>query len=112
MNATFGFSRFQALLPGDGRAAVAWAGQDVSEGDATSPFTARIALAGATRRFGRAAPLVGTSVGRPQIVSQAGGDTVLTALAELAVDAASGAAFATWRDVGAPVAWSVRTSIG
>ncbi|HEU0317224.1 MAG TPA: hypothetical protein VFR49_07840, partial [Solirubrobacteraceae bacterium] len=210
-----GFSRFQAVLPGDGRAAVAWAGQDVSEGDATSPFTARIALAGATGRFGpatlletvrvtgtgryipyqglivalpagqpglvtwtgyaggryvvRAAPLVGTRVGPPQIVSAAAVDTVLAATAEgsrgeaailvlpgragadpprgtqpgglaavtrpaagqpfgapeqivpapayidgaaLAIDSPSGSAFATWRDVGGPIGWSVRASIG
>jgi hypothetical protein len=209
------FTNFQAVLPGDGRAAVGWTSQDVSEGDATSSFTAHLALAGAGGRFVRArlletialtgtglyvpyqglavtlpagqpgvaawtgnsgghyvvraAPLVGTSVGVSRVVSQPGVDTILAAAAEgsrgeaailvlpgragdngplpgstdgldavtraspsepfgpteqvvpgpvyidgaeLGIDAASGGAFATWRDVDGPVGWSVRTSIG
>ncbi|MEA2265046.1 MAG: hypothetical protein QOE27_629, partial [Solirubrobacteraceae bacterium] len=210
-----GRSTFQAVLPGDGRAAVGWTSQNVSEGDATSPFTASVSLAGPSRHFARArvletvqrtgtgryvpyqglvvrlptgqpglvawtgysgahyvvraASIVGTSVAAPETVSTPAVDTVLADAAEgtrgqaivlilpgragadppigsqpaglagvtrptsgqpfgppeqivpapefidgaaVGIDPASGAAFATWRDVGAPIGWSIRTSLG
>jgi hypothetical protein len=215
LGADTGLSRLQAVLPGDGRAAVAWTTQNIDEGDATSPFTARIALADSTGRFGRAklldtvpvtgsgryvpyqglaitlparqpglatwtgyvgghyvvaaAPIAGATVGAATVVSDPTVDTVLADAAEgsrgeavilvlpgragedpplpagpggldavtrpaagqpfaglepivpgpafidgatVSIAAASGGAFATWRDVDGPVGWSVRPSIG
>jgi hypothetical protein len=210
-----GPSAFQAVLPGDGRAAVGWTSQAVSEGDATSPFTASVSLAGSDRHFARArvletvqrtgtgryvpyrglvvrlpagqpglvawtgysgahyvvraAGIAGTSVATPQTVSTPAVDTVLADAAEgprgqaivlilpgragadppvggqpdglagvtratsgqpfgppeqimpgpgfvdgaaVGIDAATGAAFATWRNVGTPIGWSIRTPLG
>ncbi|HWH11414.1 MAG TPA: hypothetical protein VG165_09815, partial [Solirubrobacteraceae bacterium] len=47
-------SGFDVVISGDGRAAVGWTSQAVDEGDAGSPFTATLALAGTNGRFGRA----------------------------------------------------------
>ena len=208
-------SSLQAVLSDDGRAAVGWTSQSVSEGDATSPFTARVALAPAAGRFGaarvldrvrvtgtgryipyqglvvrlpagqpglaawsgyaggryivQAAPITGTAVGAAQTLSAPAVDTVLADAAEgsrgeavvlmlpgragndptigatpdgllaatrasaaqpfgaieqiaagpeyvdgasVAIDEATGAAFATWRNVDGPIGWSVRSSIG
>lgn len=208
-------SSFDVVLSADGRAAVGWTSQAVDEGDAGSPFTATLALAGTNGRFGRArrlstVPVTGEeryvpyaglalalpsghtglaawtgykaghfvveaasigrrAVGRPRAVSQAGTNAVLADAAEgshgqavvlflpglagalgagpgatdalaaatrssptrafgapetivagpaavdgasVGIDASSGAAFATWRNVGAPIGWSVRTPLG
>ena len=56
-------SVFQAALPGDGRAAVAWTSQVRGETGAGSPFTATISLAGPRGRFGR--PIVLDTVPLP-----------------------------------------------
>jgi hypothetical protein len=207
--------KFDVVLSNDGRAAVAWTAQSVDEGDATSPFTAKLALAGSSGRFRaartlatvpvtgtgryvpyqglvvrlpagrpglaawsgydgthfvvRAAPLTGASVGAAQTVSAPATDTVLADAAEsahgqavilllpgragndppagtraggllaathgagtqtfgapedvlpgpadvdgasVAIDATSGSVFATWRQVGSPVDWSVRAPLG
>jgi hypothetical protein len=47
-------SNLDVVLSADGRAAVGWSSQSVDEGDATSPFTATLALAGSSGHFGRA----------------------------------------------------------
>jgi hypothetical protein len=216
LGAEVGYSHYQAVLPGDGRAAVAWTSQSIDEGDATAPFTAKLALAGSTGRFGSAklldtvpvtgsgryvpyqgltvtipagqpglatwtgyvgghyvvaaAPITGTTIGASSVVSDPAVDTVLADAAEgsrgeavililpgragedpppalsvtgalvavtrtaagqpfaapepivpgpafidgaaVGIEAASGAAFATWRDVGGPAGWAVRTPIG
>ena len=204
----------QAVLSDDGRAAVAWTAQRVSEGYAASPFTARLALATANRRFAppttletvretgfgryvpapgvvvrlpagrpglaawtghdgqhwvvRAASIHGTTLTAPQIVSEPGTDTVLGDAAagprgeavvlllpgcaplcpapsgpgaglaaatraasapafgapepivpapaaitgaQVAIQAATGLAFATWADDHASIGWSVRAPI-
>jgi hypothetical protein len=85
-------SALQAVLSDDGRAAVAWTSQRVSEGDALSPFTATLALAAAHRRFappktletvrvtgfGRSVPYRGLVVrlpaGRPGLAAWTGHD--------------------------------------
>jgi hypothetical protein len=205
---------FDVVLSADGRAAVGWAAQAVDEGDAGSPFTATLALAGSNGRFGparvlgtvpvtgegRYVPYAGLAIalpaghsglvawtgyqrshfvvqaasikdgraGRPQTVSDPTTDTVLADAAEgahgaavilllpgrqgefpttahadgltatthpagsqtfgppelilpgpadvdgaqVAIDAASGAVFAVWRDVGSPLGWSLRTPLG
>ncbi|HWH09972.1 MAG TPA: hypothetical protein VG165_02500 [Solirubrobacteraceae bacterium] len=198
----------------DGRAAVGWTSQSVSEGQASSPFAASLSLAGPHHRFTRpklletialdpsdvyvpyrglvvalpdgqpgmaawsgfdgahfvvrAASITGTAVGAPQTVSQAGVDTVLADAAEssrgeaailllpgrrgsgppvigqpggldavsrgtaaqafgapvqvvgsptyvdgadLAIDAKTGQAFATWRNVAGPIGWSASSSL-
>jgi hypothetical protein len=209
-----GPSTFDVVLSADGRAAVGWTSQEVDEGEATSPFTANLALAGTNGHFGRAqrlgtvpvrgegsyipygglavalpaghsglvawsdyktghftvaaAPIKNGRAGTPQTVSEPGTDTILAAAAEgahgqavilllpgraganpstptpdaldavthpagtvtfgppeqilpapadvdgasVAIDPASGGVFATWRDVGSPIGWSVRTPLG
>jgi hypothetical protein len=205
---------FDVVLSADGRAAVGWTAQAVDEGEADSPFTATLALAGSNGRFGLAhvlgtVPVIGESryvpygglaialpsghsglaawtgyqgshfvvraasikngrTGTPQTVSDPTTDTVLADAAEgadgaavvlllpgragefpsaaspdaltaathpagtptfgppelilpgpadvdgahVGIDAASGAVFAVWRDVGSPLGWSVRTPLG
>ncbi|HEY5197754.1 MAG TPA: hypothetical protein VIJ51_12090 [Solirubrobacteraceae bacterium] len=46
-----GPSGLDVVLSGDGRAAVGWTSQSVSEGEAASDFTAQIALAGSSSHF-------------------------------------------------------------
>jgi hypothetical protein len=202
---------FQVVLPGDGRAAVAWGSERFGGAGAGPPFTATVALAGAHGRFARhvletvafppqsvlgiplpgvvvrlpahapgvvawtgggsagqavrAATIRGTALGSPRTLSARGVDTILgdaaagprgeavvlmqsaTAMpgdgrrglqavvrvggaaafgapeqvagpdagvdgADVAIDAASGAVFATWRSVTTPIGWSVRAPLG
>jgi hypothetical protein len=204
-------SVLQVVLPGDGRAAVAWGAEAFGGAGAGSPFTATIALAGAHRRFSRhvletvpvppaqvlgiprpgvvvrlpayaagvvawtgrdatgnvvrAATIRGTALGAARTLSRPRVDTVLADAAagpggeavvlgrpvaglpgdgrrgleavaraggaepfggpeqiagpaadvdqaDVAIDAASAAVFATWRSVTTPIGWSVRTPLG
>jgi hypothetical protein len=68
-----------ALGPGR-RAVVAWKGQSVSEGDATTPATVQAAVAAPDRRFGAAQRLEVVNVtGTGRYVGQAGVDTAFAA---------------------------------